>query len=1104
MSKTVLKTIRLVNWYGFTNCEIPVCEHLTLISGENECGKSTILDAVIFAYTGDTQFNKASTGPNSRSDKRNLFSYTRCLTDPSSGIYARPADRIPVVYSHIMLEYEDQVNERPFILGVIIETAISEVRGTYWYALDRKTLREISPVYEGKEGLQPYDASGFQKAYGVPLKNRKDGIALFMQMTGLRLPSQEVPAYRRKLRNIMAYNPAAKIQDFIKESVLEAHDVNLDKLREAKKNIEQIHQSLEQIQLELKDLDDILGDFSEHDQKELQLKVDDIKQIYQSLLTDRDQYGQCMELIRKNEIICTELGKEIQQQNLLIEEEEGYLAEARNALRQMDVSKAIAASEEAIRKYEIRLTGLEEEKKELEIFQLRLSDLLPMLENLNARLPEPDLHDSLTSRNVDISHKQHYVDTLKEAITGCRDQLLKENALLSERLKEVQQECIRLQRVIENCKKNRQDYSEASLQLELISRINRELGKKEMEPSARLACEYVSDLTDESWREALEAYLGKHRYAIIVDPEAFDLAESVLDRSRYREIELVNVKLLYEEEPENDENSVFRFMTIPHETASRYFCSLLGKVRAVKPREVSSYALALSMDGKVSRHNTVSWLDFSRIGSFCLGQEAVRRNLRLASENLAKAEDMEKELTGRLFDLQKSSEQLKAVLSEFQPFNMNAHREAAAVEQELYEEKTHLQELLDAMRSNEEFMALSQRVRELTDHLQERRQIRDKKLQEKTVLETKSQAKAQEAAALDEKIEQENQQLEEERMLHTQAAERAMSEYDAFLAGTGRTGVMTRGNRERVDRRVRELEGNILGKQQSYNNRKQEVDRLPTGLHEEAAYQKRRGRIWIDDLQGIQGKLKEQTISYERIFKREFVLSIYEIARDARRDIKEINKELRKLRFSTRYQFDVKLLNDSSDFTRILSYAEYLQKTNDMGDGQMSLMGMMEYGNEEIDSMEEQIREIINRIIEKNDSSEIKRFADYRNYMSYEIIINNDEIHDGKLSRQAGYNSGAGTQIPYTLILSAALSMLYNARVNSVRLIFMDEPFEKMSDHNIRLMLEFFRDQDFQVIFCAPPNKLESIGSECGVIIPVLKQTKDNMQVGKVIFRNDF
>ena len=57
-----------------------------------------------------------------------------------------------------------------------------------------------------------------------------------------------------------------------------------------------------------------------------------------------------------------------------------------------------------------------------------------------------------------------------------------------------------------------------------------------------------------------------------------------------------------------------------------------------------------------------------------------------------------------------------------------------------------------------------------------------------------------------------------------------------------------------------------------------------------------------------------------------------------------------------------------------------------------------------------------------------------------------------------------------------------------------------MSDHNIKLMLDFFKDQDFQVVFCAPPNKLESIGSECGVIIPVLKRSKQDMRIGQVRF----
>ena len=376
MSKTVLRNIRLINWYGFTNTTIPVSENLTLISGENECGKSTILDAVKYAYTGDTQFNKATSGYNTGVGKRNLISYTRCLVDASSGIYARPAEKIPVVYTHIALEYYDQINENPFVLGVIIETAVTDVRGNYWYAFDGKTLEDIDYVYEEKSVLKPYDASGFQKRHGVQLKNKKDGITLFMQMTGLKLAWQDVPKYQRKLRNIMAYNPAAKIQEFIKESVLEEHNVNFDKLKDAKKNIEKVNQTLEQINQELQDLDAILKDYGEHDRRALRLQIDDIKIKYKNVVAYRTKRREAEEAVSRNRTTCQALGKMIQTETGEIEEIESYYSEAKSALREMDVSKAIFASEQLIKSYEQQLEALDKEKEALETFQARIRHIL--------------------------------------------------------------------------------------------------------------------------------------------------------------------------------------------------------------------------------------------------------------------------------------------------------------------------------------------------------------------------------------------------------------------------------------------------------------------------------------------------------------------------------------------------------------------------------------------------------------------------------------------------------------------------------------------------------------------------------------------------------
>ncbi len=1101
MNKTVLRNIHLVNWYGFSNRTIPVSENLTLISGENECGKSTILDAIKYAYTGDTQFNKATSGYNTGVGKRNLVSYTRCLVDASAGIYARPAEKIPVVYTHIALEYFDQINEHPFVLGVVIETAVTDIRGTHWYALDGKTIADISFVYEENSVIKPYDASGFQKKYGVQMKTKKEGITLFMQMVGLKLPYQEVPKYQRKLRNIMAYNPAAKIQEFIKESVLEEHDVNFDKLKEAKKNIEQINGSLEQINQELQDLDSILADYDEHDKKSLQLKTDDIKMIYRDLVQCQRDTREAEEFIEKNRITCELLAEKIDKQDQEIDEIDKTYSETRRALLDLDVSKAIEASRQLIDAYEKQLAKLAEEKEKLETFRQNMQEMTAQLAKMGVTVQNAQVLERLTSKGLEAGEKQRGIDLLKEELQQCRDGFIEKHTLLKRDLEILQNECIEQNGIIESCNKNRMDDSNVREQTELIREINRELKKHGIDEEAHMAYEYVIELKDENWRNAIEAFLGVHRYAIIVSKNGFDVANAVMDKSKYRYVELVNTKRLMARKLDCEEDSVFHYLAVQNETAANYFKYWLGRIHAVPMEQVPDYDNAMSMEGKLSRNMAVTYINTKKIRNYCLGSQAIELNKRAAERKLRELEKKEEEILVQQKELQDRSKNLQTALTYFKEFHFSVHKEWADLSVDLNNEKGHYRELVEAQKNNAEFMALNERVSVLKQKLDDKKKEHAENLKKKTILETEVSEKEKSVKGLKAKESAKQAELDEERITESSAVEKAIEEYDRYLSGENQSGgLMVHATKERVNRRVRELEGNINGKQQTYNNRKQEVDKLPIGLGYEAAYQKRRGKIWIDDLQGIQQKLKEQTLTYERIFKREFVLNIYHAAKDAKDDIGDINKELRKLQFATKYQFDVRMLNDNSDYAKILRYAEYLQETNNMSDGQMTLTSLMGYENDEVETREREIRDIINKVIDHSDIGEIKKFADYRNYMSYEIIINNDEVKDGKLSKQVGYNSGAGTQIPYTLILSAALSMLYNVRVNSVRLIFIDEPFEKMSDHNIKLMLDFFKNQNFQVIFCAPPNKLESIGSQCGVIIPVLKISNDNMQIGEIRF----
>ena len=1104
MSKIVLRRIRLINWYGFINEESPLSEDLTLITGENESGKSTILDAIKYAYTGDTKFNEATSRYNTGIGRRNLISYTRCLLDPSAGIYARPADKTPTVYTHIALEYYDEVNQRPFVLGVVIETAPSEIRGSGWYAADNKTLKDLKFTYEEKGTLKPYDPSDFQKNNGLKLKQKKEGIVLFMQMTGLKLPYQEVANYQRKLRNIMAYNPAAKIQEFIKESVLEDHPVKFDKLKEAKKNIEQINLSLEQINKEIKDLDEILQFYAEYDRMEARIIADDIKLKYKELLNWQEKLNAAEETIRKNGLICEELEEKIGRENADIKEMDTRYTEVKNAMVSMDVSRTIDASMKKIEDIKEQLKKLRKEAETLEAFQRKMEEVSDILSGSKEdNLIDRERLEGLSDATVEAADKQIFLAHLKKSLSSERDHVRDELTLLKPELERIAGECRKQTDIIEACNKNQPDFSFAKEQKALAGEINREFAAQGIDQEARLACEYVIGITDEEWRNAIEAFLGIHRYAVIVPPEVFHIANEVMDKSGHRYVELVNTKRLMARKIECEEDSICNYLEIQNPYAKAYFKFWMGRIHAVPLENVPDFDNAMSKEGKLSRNMAVTYINFKKIRSYCLGAEAIALNKVSAEKCLRGLEKEEAGLLVKQKELQDKSDMLRDAIESFREYNLNAHREAELKTTELMEEKRHYKELVEAQKNNAEFMALSQEVSRLGRELESRKDRKNGMDRQKARLEGDTEAKERDVAEFRMKEKVVQADLDRKRMMHSSVFEKAISEYKKYICGEKKDGgLLQPSTRERNARRINELRSLIVGSQQSYNNRKQDVDRLPVGMECESSYQKRKNKIWIDDLQGIQEKLREQTHTYENIFKHEFVLGIYENAKEARADIHEINKELRKLRFSTRYQFDVRMLTDNSDYAKILKYAEYLKTSNDLFDDQVSMeaAGHGIYEKDEIEKRENEIKSIINKIIDKNDVGEIKRFADYRNYMSYEIIVNNEEIKDGKLSKTVGYNSGAGTQIPYTLILSAALSMLYNARVNSVRLIFIDEPFEKMSDHNIKLMLDFFKAQDFQVVFCAPPNKLESIGSECGVIIPVLKRSKQDMRIGQVRF----
>ncbi len=116
MNRKSAKKLLMVQWSRFQNVCIEL-EGSTLVTGVNGSGKSTVLDAMTYLLTGNTQFNKAA-----KDRDRTVLGYVR--GDTRSNGEARYLRNGSVV-SYIAMEFSDPTLGQPLTVGVCIESQVS-------------------------------------------------------------------------------------------------------------------------------------------------------------------------------------------------------------------------------------------------------------------------------------------------------------------------------------------------------------------------------------------------------------------------------------------------------------------------------------------------------------------------------------------------------------------------------------------------------------------------------------------------------------------------------------------------------------------------------------------------------------------------------------------------------------------------------------------------------------------------------------------------------------------------------------------------------------------------------------------------------------------
>lgn len=1094
-----LTKVRLINWYAFSNVTAPVGQ-FTLIAGKNGNGKSVLLDAIKYAAYGDTVFNKSSESKGSRT----LSSYTRGLLDATAGTYMRPAERFPNVYTHIVLEYYDSLDDKHFVLGAVIETSAGNNIQTLRYALDHSKLEDISHTYEVEGELLPYTAAELQRKYRLQLLNREQGLQKFLQMTGLKMNLNQLPAYLRKLRGVMSYDPDAKVDRFIRESVLEEKNVDFTKLIEAKENIVKLNDTFRLIGEEVGELDGVLAAYDDWETERSRLLADDIKRAYR----DKTELEEAIETcIREKQLAKRQQEENARLQAALEKREEevsARLSKAQVNLQSLDGVQQIAEEERHLSECREQKRVLADQMQDLEAFQIKVSELMHLLLENGCPVQEKSVLAGLCERGgASAAEKEAAVERLRTTAEALYVRLVKQQGQQEGELSELNKKISFQSAIAEDCARHREAYAHIPEYMGLREEINREFARRKIDAEARFACEYVIGLKDEAWRDAIEAFLGPRRYCILVPPQYYDLADGILNASQYRYAHLFNTKLLMRRKVEAEPDSAVKLLEIRNEVAQKYFDYQLGRMHAVPLEEVRNYENAISKEGRVAVAMDGYFLRFDRLRAYYLGQESFELNRVRAEREAERLREEKKRLLAEKEQIASQSAILENSRTSFRPYRYDAHeayRQAAA---QYLQSEQRLKELKKAQEHNEQFQQLSLLVDQLQREQKAVRAERTECVQAGSNLQARISGYTEKIEIKSQDLDKASRAWEEFERDAYAAVQRAVEAYRKFQSGESNTGgLMQQQSRERTRQKIEKSKTDLLKLQSVYLAGHPDSG-LSVGIEQREAYAARRDRIWMDDLQEIRRKLEEQTRRYEEIFKNEFVLTILKACERAREDLRAINIELAKLKFSARYQFDVDYVKDGSDFAQIIRYAKYLNERENLGggEGQGTLSFAAAVSDEEAAQLEQELKQIINRIISQGSEESIVRFADYRNYMTYEILISNEVLDRARLSRQTGYNSGAEVQIPYLLILTSALLMIYNSKINSTKLMFIDEPFVKMDPGNVRLMLDFMRQQGLQVIFCAP-DKTETIGNACEVILPVLRVSPDSMLLGVVQFHS--
>lgn len=1063
--KTTLSKMRLIHWMYFEDETIDFKNKSVLVSGSNGAGKSTILDALQMVLTGNsTKFNEAA----NEKSKRDLRGYIRCKVNTTAETYMRRG----AVVSNIALEFYEEKEKRYFTAGVLLispdETDSVKKR---WY-IESGKLSDFS-FLDDENPLQP--------SFPEKFKNNGNKIPFI----------QSVNEYKEKLRHrlgnleekffdviqkTIAFRPVDDVKEFINKYVLSEREIDVASLRESIDQLNDLEHLLEKTKLERDALEKITK-LGEEIEKVLHDKdVNELLLLIANYENTKQKIDEIKNALSVNSAKSSQIEKSLQNLGFKIKDEEEKLLDLRQQRKDSDFSKLIEKLENSIAESEKEKARLEIQKRVLEQNVKNLSDFLKSVSKISDVPFSLSQIDSLTKPEND-GEKLSLLEDLRKFAGGQFENANIESVHLQDEIHQKEKQKAETEKRAEELEKQKVTFPSGTESLRRA--IENEFSQRGISSKVYVLSELL-EITDKTWTNAVEGYLNTQRFYLVVEPEYYNIALEVYSRSKKISSQgIINTRKLPDFEA--DENSLAQFVQSENRFAKRFVNYVLGKVICVENIfDLEKHDSAITKECMVYKNFVARKINPEIYETPFIGKNAVKIQLASCKKQLD-------ELKAILPELRKKSEILESVKAAHGKVNFDSITQNVScpadlenLENEIAKNKAELSEI----EQNPEFIELEMKIESQEKNLDNLKKQKDKDEREKIRIESDSKDKNAELLNLESQNDVSKNQIDEVSVEKTSVYSEASEKYKTELKSKSAAIIAENFAPRNValENQNTKLNTNLIEKQTQYNATFSRD--LHTGFEAIGEY--------IDSFKKLDGveiiryeeKIRKAKEDSEEIFKNEFLAKMKESIENAQIEFQNLQKALKNISYGEdTYQFKISANKQKKEL-----YDMILSDSNLGTDSLFTSDFEAKY--------KEQIAELFDKLRAKDSTeSVVREYTDYRNYLDYDIEIHKHSS-DGKetvqkLSNTIRLNSGGEGQVPFYVIMAASLNNIYK-NGNSVRLMLMDEAFDRMDEQRISSMMDLFKTLDFQVVLFAPTQKIQDIAEKIDTVLTVIREGRSS------------